>query len=282
MIEPGHEELTIKRQCELIGLARSMWYYEPKPMDPEDLKIMRLLDEKYLERPYFGIRRMTDWITKSLKKAINHKRVARLLRLTGLETIYPKPNLSKPAPGHKIYPYLLRGLAITRPNQVWCTDITYIRLTQGFIYLVAIMDWFSRYVLSWNVSVTLDSAFCLEALDEALRRFPRPDIFNSDQGSQFTSQDFTGRLSAEGIHISMDGRGRALDNIFIERLWRSVKYEEVYLHDYATVPVAVRGLRNYFEFYNIQRPHQSLDDRTPREVYMERMRIGGQPWSCAA
>ena len=210
---------------------------------------------------------MTEWIRRKLKKAINHKRVARLLRTMGLEAIYPKPNLSKPAPGHKIYPYLLRGLAITRPNQVWSTDITYIRLAQGFVYLAAIMDWFSRYVLAWNVSVTLDSVFCLEALDQALRRYRKPDIFNSDQGSQFTSLDFTGRLNTEGIRISMDGRGRALDNIFIERLWRSVKYEEVYLHDYTTVPVAVEGLGNYFGFYNTERPHQSLDNRTPWEVY---------------
>jgi len=195
--------------------------------------------------------------------------------------VYPKRNLSKPAPGHKIYPYLLKGLAITRPNQVWSTDITYIRLAGGFVYLVAIIDWYSRYVLAWNVSVTLDSAFCLEALDEALRLYGKPDIFNSDQGCQFTSIEFTNRLKAEGIRISMDGRGRALDNIFVERLWRSVKYEDVYLHDYATVPEAVLGLKKYFLFYNTERQHQSLDNQTPQEVNEAEL-TGGVRALCAA
>jgi len=267
LIEPEHAELSVQRQCELVGLVRSMWYYEPTPEKPENLRLMRLLDEQYLKTPFFGVLKMTDCLRK-LKESVNPKRVRRLLRKMGLFAIFPKPNLSRPAPGHKIYPYLLRGLEIVRPNQVWSTDITYIRLTQGFVYLVAIIDWYSRYVLSWSVSVTLESGFCVEALDQAIRRHGKPEIFNSDQGSQFTSLDFTGRLLDEKIQISMDGRGRALDNIFIERLWRSVKYEEVYLHDYGTVPVAVKGLGHYFGFYNTERQHQSLDYKTPQDVYM--------------
>ena len=246
MIEPTYEAISVQRQCDLVGLVRSMWYYEPAKEKAEDLRLMRLLDEKYLKTPFFGIRRMTEWL-KTLKERVNHKRVRRLLRKMGLMAIYPKPHLSKAAPGHKIYPYLLRGVAITRPNHVWSTDITYIRLTQGYVYLVAIIDWFSRYVLSWSVSVTLESNFCVEALDQAIRLHGKPDIFNSDQGSQFTSDDFTNRLNAEGIQISMDGKGRALDNVFVERLWRSVKYEEVYLHDYETVPIAIEGLTRIFQ-----------------------------------
>lgn len=266
-MEPAHEVITIGRQCELLGLSRAMWYYEPKAEDPADLHVMNLMDEKFLERPYFGVLRMTEWLKKKLKKPMNPKRIRRLLRKMGLMAIYQKPNLSKPAPGHKIYPYLLRGLEITRPNQVWSTDITYIRLTGGFVYLVAIIDWYSRYVLSWGVSVSLESGFCLDALDEAIRLYGRPDIFNSDQGCQFTSIDYTGRLKMEDIRISMDGRGRALDNIFIERFWRSLKYEEVYLHDYVTVQAAILALKNYVLFYNTERQHQSLDYLTPQEVY---------------
>lgn len=258
-----------------------MWYYQPKAESPDDLRLMRLLDEKYMKTPFFGVMRMTEWL-KKLKERVNPKRVRRLLRKMGLMALYPKRNLSKPVPGHKIYPYLLRGLAILRPNQVWSTDITYIRLAQGFVYLVAIIDWYSRYVLSWSVSVTLESGFCLETLDQAIRLYGKPGIFNSDQGSQFTSMDFTDRLKTEGILISMDGRGRALDNIFVERLWRSVKYEEVYLHDYATVPEAVQGLRKYFAFYNTERQHQSLDYRTPQEVYAEQEYTGGNRILCAA
>ncbi len=208
---------------------------------------------------------MTEWL-KRRKEKVNKKRIGRLLRLMGLEAIYPKPHLSEKAPGHRIYPYLLRRVPIVRVDQVWSTDITYIRLAQGFVYLVAIVDWFSRYVLSWSISVTLDVSFCLAALEEALMR-GRPEIFNSDQGSQFTSTEFTGCLEKAGVQISMDGRGRALDNIFVERLWRSVKYEEVYLHDYTVVPNAVDGLKRYFQFYNQERPHQSLDYQTPEEVY---------------
>lgn len=265
-MDPEHKQLSLQRQCELLGLVRSMWYYKPKTENPEDLRLMRLLDEKYIKTPFYGVLRMTEWLRK-IKERVNPKRVRRLLRKMGLMALYPKRNLSKPAPGHKIYPYLLRGLAILRSNHVWSTDITYIRLAQGFVYLVAIIDWHSRYVLSWGISVTLESGFCLEALDEAIRRYGKPEIFNTDQGAQFTSMDFTGRLKEEGIRISMDGRGRAVDNIFVERLWRSVKYEEVYLHDYTTVLTAIQGLKKYFLFYNTERQHQSLDYKTPQEVY---------------
>ena len=280
-MEPSHEQITIQRQCELLGLTRSAWYYQPKPEDLEDLRLMNLMDEQYLRTPFFGVLRMKEWLEREHKLIVNPKRVRQLLRKMGLMAVYPKPNLSKPAPGHKIYPYLLRGLDINRPNQVWSTDITYIPLAGGFVYLVAIMDWYSRYVLAWSVSTTLDGAFCLEARDEALQLYGKPDIFNSDQGCQFTSVEFTGRLKAEGIQISMDGRGRALDNIFVERLWRSVKYEDIYLHDYATVAAVVAGLKVYFEFYNTKRQHQSLDYRTPEEVY-EGPTAGGIRTLCAA
>ena len=278
---PHNDDISIQRQCELLGLARSAWYYQPQPEDPEDLRLMRLMDEQYTQTPFYGVLRMREWLKREHPILVNPKRVRRLLRKMGLVAVYPKRNLSKPAPGHKIYPYLLGGLKIRRPNQVWSTDITYIRLAGGFVYLVAIIDWYSRYVLSWSVSVTLDNAFCLEALEEAIRLYGRPEIFNSDQGCQFTSTAFTDRLKAEGIQISMDGRGRALDNIFVERLWRSVKYENVYLHDYVTVPEAVLGLRNYFGFYNTERMHQSLDYQTPREVYEGRM-LGDTRTLCAA
>ena len=266
MIEPGHEHLSLQRQCELVGLPRSSFYYQSAPEDPEDLRIMRLIDEQYTRTPFYGIRKMKIFLDDELKKPVNKKRIQRLMRKMGLEAIYPKKNLSKPCPWHRKYPYLLRGVAITRPNQVWGTDITYIRLTQGFVYLVAIIDWFSRYVLSWAVSVTLDVGFCLDALDEALR-MGRPDIFNSDQGVQFTCEDFTRRLEKEKIQISMDGCGRAMDNVFTERLWRSVKYEEVYLHDYDAPPMAVANLGRYFRFYNDERYHQALDYRTPAAVH---------------
>ena len=250
----------------MLGLAHSSFYYRPHGETAENLQLMRLLDEQYTRTPYYGIRRMTAWLQKSLGKAVNHKRVARLLRQMGLEAIYPKPRLSRPDAQHKIYPYLLRGVAIERPNQVWSSDITYVRLQTGYVYLVAIMDWFSRYVLSWELSVTMESEFCVSALDRALR-VGRPEIFNSDQGSQFTSVDFIRPLEAHGIRVSMDGRGRALDNVFVERLWRTVKYEEVYLKDYVSVPMALDSLAIYFRFYNGQRLHQSLGYRTPASVY---------------
>lgn len=226
---------------------------------------MRLLDEQYSRTPFYGVRRMTYWL-RARGCQVNGKRVRRLLRQMGLEAIYPKPRLSQATPGHRIYPYRLRGLKIERPNQVWASDITYIRLRQGFIYLVAILDWFSRYVLSWDVSVSLESDFCLAALEWALQ-MGCPEIFNTDQGAQFTSEGYTGRLEKSGITISMDGRGRALDNIFVERLWRSVKYEEVYLHDYERVEEAVKNLREYFWFYNHERPHQALGYQTPAAIY---------------
>ncbi len=228
---------------------------------------MRLIDEQYTRTPFYGVPRMTAWL-RNQGHAINPKRVRRLMRLMDLAAIYPRPRLSQPAPEHRIYPYLLRKIAIEHVNQVWCTDITYIRMRQGFVYLVAIMDWYSRYVLAWRLSVTLEVAFCLEALEASLQ-VARPTIFNTDQGSQFTSGDFTGRLENEGIQISMDGRGRVFDNIFIERLWRSVKYEEVYLKDYIHVGDAVEGLSRYFDFYNRERLHQALGYRTPNQVFRE-------------
>jgi len=226
---------------------------------------MRLIDEQYTRTPFYGIRKMKWWLGEQ-GYAVNRKRVRRLMRQMGLEAIYQKPRLSVPGSGHRIYPYRLRGLKIDRPNQVWSSDITYIRLRQGFIYLVAVMDWFSRYVLAWEVSVSLDTSFCLAALDWALQSGP-PDIFNTDQGAQFTSEDFTRQLESYGIDISMDGRGRASDNIFIERLWRTVKYEEVYLKDYYDVLEAVSNLKSYFAFYNHQRPHQALGYQTPATIY---------------
>jgi putative transposase len=265
LVEPNHERLSVVRQCELLGVARSSWYYQPRGESEENLELMRLLDEQYTRTPFYGIRRMTAWLQQQ-GYAVNHKRVGRLLRLMGLEAIYPKPRLSLPAATAQRYPYLLRDLVIDRSNQVWSTDITYVRMRRGFLYLVAILDWFSRYVLSWEVSNTLDGTFCLAALESALGQ-STPEIFNTDQGAQFTSQVFTRRLDVAGIRISWDGRGRALDNVFVERLWRSVKYEEVYLHDYETVGEAVDGLGRYFRFYNRERPHQALAYRTPAQVY---------------
>lgn len=260
-----HPQISVSRQCELLGLARSSLYYEPQGNDPYNELLMRLIDEQYTRTPFYGVRRMTAWL-RNTGHLVNHKRVARLMDLMGLEAIYPKPRTSKGHPGHKKYPYLLKGLEIVHPNQVWATDITYIRMKRGFIYLMAIMDWFSRYVLSWEISITLDTGFCLVALDRALE-IARPEIFNSDQGSQFTSDDFTNRLEDRGIRISMDGRGRYLDNIFVERLWRSVKYEEVYLNDYHEVREAKNRLGQYFQFYNSERLHQSLGYHVPAEVY---------------
>lgn len=262
MVDCGHAVLSVKRQCELLDLARSSFYYAPVLDASGDLALMRLLDEEYTRHPFYGVRRMTDWL-QDRGWPVGLKRVRRLLRVMGLEAIYPKPRLSIPVPGHRIYPYLLRDLAIMHPNQVWSTDITYIRMARGFVYLTAIMDWFSRYVLAWRLSITLETDFCVEALDEALERHGAPEIFNSDQGSQFTSEVFTDRLLRQGVRISMDGRGRAFDNIFIERLWRTVKYEEVYLHDYESVPHARESLGAYFTFYNGERRHQALNNATP-------------------
>lgn len=257
----------MRRQCELLGLARASLYYQPCGESAENLQLMRLLDEQYTRTPFYGVERMTEWL-RSRDYVVNEKRVRRLLRKMGVEAIYPKPRLSQPGIGHKIYPYLLRDVKIERVDQVWSTDITYIRLWQGFVYLVAIMDWYSRYVLAWEVSVTLESSFCMSALERALIH-AQPEIFNSDHGSQFTGLAFTEKLLEREIRISMDGRGRVFDNIFIERLWRSVKWEEVYLKDYGSVGEAIQGLHDYFEFYNGERLHQSLDYRTPEAVYRQ-------------
>jgi len=263
-----HPGIPVCRQCKLLGLSRTAYYYEPVGVDEFALILMRLIDEQYTRTPFYGVRRMTAWL-KRQGHDVNRKRVRRLMGLMGLEAVYPKPNLSRALREHKKYPYLLRDMVIERPDQVWSTDITYIRLSQGFIYLVAIIDWYSRYVLSWKVSITLEKEFCMEALEKALMS-SKPEIFNTDQGVQFTSLEFTGLLDRTGILISMDGRGRALDNIFVERLWRSVKYEEVYLNDYQTVKEAKERLTQYFHFYNTERLHQSLGYKTPGEIYFQR------------
>ena len=260
-----HPEISIRRQCELLDVNRAGLYYEPVGESEENLLLMRLLDEQYTRMPYYGSRKLTEWLRKE-SFAVNRQRISRLMEVLGIEAVYPKPKLSQPGEGHKIYPYLLRGVEVNRVNQVWSTDITYIRMAQGFVYLVAVMDWFSRYVLSWSLSLTLELDFCVEALQRALRR-GRPEIFNSDQGSQFTSEKFTGVLEARDIAVSMDGRGRCMDNIFIERLWRSLKYEEVYLKDYASVTEARTGIERYFRLYNQERLHQSLDYKTPAAIY---------------
>lgn len=267
-MERDHAEISVRRQCELLGVHRSGLYYEPVGESSENLWLMRLLDEQYTRAPFYGSRKMTEWLAIQ-GHAVNRKRVSRLMALLGIEAVYPKPKLSPPGEGHRIYPYLLRGTTVDRVNQVWSTDITYIRMAQGFVYLVAILDWFSRFVLSWSLSLTMEMDFCLEALDRALRR-GRPEIFNSDQGSQFTSEKFTGKLEARKIAVSMDGRGRCFDNIFVERLWRSLKYEEVYVKDYASVAEARAGIAGYFQFYNHERLHQSLDYRTPAAIYLGR------------
>lgn len=275
MIDADHPQLSVVRQCSLLDISRSGLYYAPVGPDPEDLKLMRLLDEQYLRTPFYGARKMTVCL-RGLGYNPDVKRVRRLLRLMGLEAIYPKPRLSMGAPEHRKFPYLLRGMSIQRVNQVWSTDITYIRLRQGFVYLVAILDWHSRYVLAWRLSNTLDASFCVEALKEALLQ-GSPEVFNTDQGAQFTCEDFLGILEDAKVQISMDGRGRAFDNIFVERLWRSVKYEEVYLHEYETVTDAEEGMERYFPFYNGERIHQSLDYRTPAEVHWKGASQRGLP-----
>jgi putative transposase len=267
-VERDHAEISVRRQCELLGVSRAGLYYQPMGESEENLQLLRLLDEQYTRAPFYGSRKMTEWL-RSKGFTVNRKRVSRLLAILGIEAVYPKPKGSQPGEGHTLYPYLLSGVKVSRVNQVWSTDITYIRMAQGFVYLVAVMDWFSRYVLSWSLSLTLELDFCVEALQSALRR-GHPEIFNSDQGSQFTSEQFTGELRAREIAISMDGRGRCMDNIFIERLWRSLKYEEVYLKDYASVPEARAGINGYFRFYNHERLHQSLDYRTPAALYRDR------------
>jgi putative transposase len=265
MIEPEHPSLSVRRQCELLDLARSALYYEPRGESPENLQLMRLIDEAYTRWPFYGVPRMTAWLRRE-GHVVNPKRVRRLMRLMGLEAIYAKPRLSAPEKAHKRYPYLLRDAVIDRVDQVWSADITYLRLRGGFLYLVAVLDWHSRYVLSWELSRSLESDFCVRALKAALAR-GRPEVFNTDQGVQFTSEAFTSVLEGREVAISMDGRGRAFDNIFSERLWRTVKYEEVYLKDYADEEEARRELGRYFRFYNRGRLHQALDYHTPAEVY---------------
>ena len=266
LIEEDHPQLSVRRQCALLGLSRASLYYHPQCASAENVELMRLLDEQYTATPFYGVRRMTAWLRRQ-GYPVNHKRVARLMQQIGIAAIYAKPKVSQAPAGHTIYPYLLRGVKVTRVNHVWSTDITSIRLHQGFVSLVAVMDWCSRYVLSWALSVTLDGQFCREALVQALRHGKRPEIFHTDQGGQFTSSAFTGLLKHEGIQISMDGRGRALDNVFVERLWRTVKYEEVYLKDYASVREARQGLGEYFMFYNYKRLHQALGYQTPAAIY---------------
>ena len=271
MIDKG-QSLSITRQAELLDLSRGSVYYEPVPTSDTDLALMAAMDEIHMQLPFYGIRRMRgELLDRGF--VVGRQHVATLMRKMGMEALYPRRRLSKPHPGHRVYPYLLRGLDIIRAGQVWATDITYLPMARGFCYLVAIMDWASRRVLSWRLSNTLDASFCIEALEEALARYDAPEIFNSDQGSQFTSEGFTGLLASHGIRISMDGRGRWMDNVFIERLSRSVKYEEVYLKGYETIPEARRELAAYFDFYNRRRRHQGLEDRTPDEVYWSTLRM---------
>jgi putative transposase len=274
MIEPKHKRIPISRQCELIGLPRASYYYAPKGDDRYNREMMNLVDEQFTKTPFYGVPRMTAWMRRQGHE-VNPKRIRRLMRRMGLVAVYPKKKLSKSHPAHKKFPYLLRDIVIDRPDQVWCADITYIRLQQGFVYLVAVMDWHSRYVLAWDISITLADDFCVQTLERALM-ISRPEIFNSDQGVQFTSADFTNALEREEVRISMDGRGRVYDNIFVERLWRTVKYEEVYLHQYLTVADARRALKRYFHFYNTERIHESLGYKTPHEVYYDKKPLGQQ------
>ncbi len=267
MIDRQHNQLSLVRQCTLLDISRGSVYYQPTPTRTEDLELMALMDRQYLKTPFYGSRRMKAWL-RGQGHQVNRKRVRRLMQVMGLEVIYRRPNTSKPAPGHRIYPYLLKGVKIDRVNQAWSADITYIPMAKGFLYLIAIMDWHSRYVLAWRLSNTMDVDFCVQALEEALSK-GQPEIFNTDQGSQFTSESFTGVLREQGIQISMDGKGRYLDNIFVERLWRSVKYEEVYLKAYQNGSEARKEIGAYLDFYNRERPHQALDDRTPGQVFDE-------------
>jgi putative transposase len=278
LVDPRHPHLSIFRQCELLDLNRSTYYLAPAVESEENLRLMRLIDRQYLETPFYGSRKMAESLNRS-GEAVNRKRVQRLMGLMGLEAVHPKPRTTVAAPGAKAYPYLLRDRKLTRVDEVWSSDITYVPMRHGFMYLTAVIDWYSRYVLSWRLSNTLDGGFCLEALEAALSR-GKPEIFNTDLGSQFTSREYTGRLEEAGIAVSRDGRGRALDNVFIERLWRSVKYEDIYIKDYDHVIELESGRTAYFRFYDEDRPHQSLDYRTPGEVYRAGVRArpgGGGP-----
>lgn len=267
MVEPGHRELSIRRQCELLGLPRSSYYAEPAKESQDNLKLMRIIDEQHLEHPHMGRLSMTQWLNGKGYR-VNIKRVRRLMTLMDLTAIYPRPRTTIRNQEHSVYPYLLRGVKVQRVNQVWSTDITYIPMEQGFMYLAAVIDWYSRHVLSWRLSNSLEGSFCIDALEDALTATGRtPEIFNTDQGAQFTSHSFTGVLKTNGIQISMDGKGRAIDNVFIERFWRSLKYEDIYLKAYETVADLIEGLRRYIEFYSNERPHQSLGGQTPASVF---------------
>lgn len=266
MVQPGHDDISVRKQCEMLSLSRSGLYYQPAEESVVDRRLMRRIDELYLVRPFYGSRRMTLALQDE-DYDVNRKHVQRLMRVMGLEGMMPGPHTSRPHPEHVVYPYLLRRLVVDRPDQVWATDITYIPLSSGWAYLVAIMDWYSRAVLAWRLSNTLTTEFCVEALEEALRHHGPPEIFNTDQGAQFTDGDFVGVLKAHDVRISMDGKGRCIDNIFVERLWRSLKYEEVYLHAYDDVREAWAGISRWFRFYNVERRHQALGNRPPMQVY---------------
>lgn len=273
MVEPEHPGLSISSQCNLLQMSRSSWYYEARGESALNPQLMQLIDKQFLETPYYGARQMARYLRRQ-GYWVNRKRVQRLMQKMGLMAIYQKPNTSKPHPEHTIYPYLLKGIEIQEPNQVWCADVTYIPMRKGFLYLVAVMDWYSRKVLSWRLSNTLDTDFCVEALNEALSRYDRPVIFNTDQGSQFTSMSFTQVLRDADVQISMDSKGRWMDNIMIERLWRSLKYECIYLHAFETGSEVRKGIEKWMRQYNKDRPHSSLDDRTPNEAYWKLPRAG--------
>ena len=272
MVDPDHPQLSIQRQCQLLRVSCSSYYYQPKKISEEELTLLRLLDEQYMKTPFYGSRKLTVFLC-SMGYEINRKRVMRLMNQLGLQTIYPKKKTTVSNPNHEIYPYLLRELVVNRANQVWCTDITYLPVEKGHFYLVAIMDWFSRKVLSWRISNTMDVYFCKSALEEALLNYNSPEIFNSDRGSQFTSKEFTECLKQSEIKISMDGRGRCYDNIFIERLWRSIKYELIYLHSFDDGKHLTKEVRKWFNWYNQKRPHQALDYQTPDEVYRQSLKV---------
>lgn len=269
MIDPKHNQLSLSRQCTLVSISRSTFYYRPRGENPLNLALMRLIDEQYLRTPWYGSRQMARHLRRQ-GHCVGRKRVRRLMRLMGLKSVAPGPNTSRKAPGHPVYPYLLRDLTITRPNQVWSTDVTYIPMAHGFLYLTAIMDWYSRKVLAWRLSNTQDTSFCIEALEEAMERYGCPEIFNTDQGSQYTSSAWTDILKANNIRISMDGKGNWIDNVFIERLWRSLKYECVYLNAFDNLRDAASQIGNWMTYYNLQRPHSSFKGFTPNEIY-ERM-----------
>jgi putative transposase len=269
MIDPEHD-LPIKKQAELLKISRSTFYYEPRPVSPEDLWLMRRIDEYHLNYPFAGSRMLRGLLLQQGFE-VGRRHIKTLMKRMGIEAIYRKPNTSKPTPGHKIYPYLLRDLAVTRPNQVWAMDLTYIPMARGFIYLAAVVDWFTRRVLAWRLSITMEASFCIEAVEEALSKHDKPEIFNTDQGSQFTSNAFVEKIESNGIKVSMDGKGCWRDNVFVERVWKSIKYEEVYLHAYETVKEARTSIGKYLEFYNSIRPHSSLDGFTPDQVYFNRL-----------